>query len=762
MRVLAMTAFSFAAAFLTASLLEETGWYLYAAAVLLVLAAAAFLLRKRWRSGRGLALLAISSAAALAYFAGYQALVQQPVLDKCGQELPFTGVVCDYAVETDYGAKVTVRLDGSPLRKAILYGDASLLALRPGNTVSGTAKWNDAGHIRETRLTTFTSRGVYALLYQKGELSVEDGTADSVRWWPARMNRAFQERIRAIWPDGRIAAFVTAELTGDKYDISDEDYTIMRGAGLAHLFAVSGLHCAFLVTLLGLLLPRHRRRLFCGVTIGVLVFYMCMVGMTPSVVRACVMQGFLLLAPLFRRDGDPLTSLGAALLVILLPNPFAAASVSLQLSFAATFGIVLLSGRLYHLLFDWYQGDSRHIRRVLSFGCANLAVSLSAMICTVPLTAYYFNTLSLVSPLASLLAVPLAGYAFMASFVTVLAGFAWLPLAKVLGWISYGLIQLVLWIAYGLTRWRYHAVYFDNLYLRIWLAAAYMGFGLCAAVKRWRKRKYLFAAAACVLLLALAIWGNTLVYRSGNMNVTVLDVGQGESVALYSDGQAMLVDCGSSNSYIDAGAVAADALASMGFSHLKAVAVTHFHADHSNGLYTLLSRLKVDTLYLPDMEDEYGVRERLLELADRYGITVEWATRTTLVSVGDIMVTLYPPVGEGDMNEQGLSVLGSANDFDVLITGDMKNDTEWALLKKYSIPDIEILVVGHHGSKYSSDEAFLAAIKPEIAVISVGDNSYGHPAPEAVERLERIGAAVRRTDTEGSITIHEGEEHGGE
>ncbi len=762
MRVLAMTAFSFAAAFLTAALMEETGWYLYAAAALLVLAVIAFFLRKRRRLWSRVALLAISAAAALAYFTGYQALVQQPVLDKCGQELPFTGVVCDYAIETDYGARVTVRLDGSLLRKATLYGDASLLALRPGNTVSGTAKWNDAGHIRDTRLTTFTSRGVFALLYQKGELSVDGGTADSVRWWPARMNRAFQEKIRAIWPDERTAAFVTAELTGDKYDISDEDYTIMRGAGLAHLFAVSGLHCAFLVTLLALLLPRHRRRLFCGVTIGVLVFYMCMVGMTPSVVRACVMQGFLLLAPLFRRDGDPLTSLGAALLVILLPNPFAAASVSLQLSFAATFGIVLLSGRLYHLLFDWYQGDNKHLRRVLSFGCANLAVSLSAMICTVPLVAYYFNTLSLVSPLAGLLAVPLAGYAFMASFVTVLAGFAWLPLAQVLGWIAYGLIRLVLWIAYVLTRWRYHAVYFDNYYLRIWLAAAYMGFGLCAAVKRWRKRKYLFAAAACAALLALAIWGNTLVYRSGNMNVTVLDVGQGESVALYSGGQAMLVDCGSSNSYIDAGAVAADALSSMGFSHLKAVAVTHFHADHTNGLYTLLSRLKVDTLYLPDMEDEYGVRERLLELADRYGITVEWVRRTTLVSVGDVMVTLYPPVGEGDINEQGLSVLGSANDFDVLITGDMKGDTERALLEKYPVPDIEILVVGHHGSKYSSDEAFLAAIQPEIAIISVGDNSYGHPAPETIERLERIGAAVRRTDTEGSITIHEGEEHGGE
>ena len=762
MRVLATAAFSFSVAVLTAVLMPETGWYVYAAAALAVSAMAALLFGRRRRWGRRAALIGFSAAVALLYFTGYQQLVQQPVLDRCGQELPFTGVVCDYGTESTYGAKVTVQIDGSRFRKAVLYGDESLLSLRPGNVVTGTAQWNDASQINENRLTSFTSRGVYALLYQRGELSVSEGTADSARWWPAGMNRAFQEKIRAIWADERVSAFVTAELTGEKYDISDEDYTVMKGAGLAHLFAVSGLHCAFLVTLLALLLPRYRRRLFCGVTIGVLLFYMCMVGMTPSVVRAVVMQIFLLIAPLFKRDSDPLTSLGAALLVILFCNPFAAASVSLQLSFAATFGIVILSGRLYQLFYDWYQGDRKWLRRALSFGCANLAVSLSAMICTVPLTAYYFNTLSLVSPLASLLAVPIAGYSFVTAFIVVLAGFVWLPLAQALGWITFGLIHAVLWLAYGLTRWRYHAVYFDNPYLRIWLAGSYLGFGLCTAVKRWRKRKYLFAAAVSVLTLLLAVWGNTLLYRAGDMNVTVMDVGQGESVALYANGEAMLVDCGSSNSFIDAGARVSNELEAMGFHYLKAVVVTHFHADHTNGLYTLLTRLRVDTLYLPDMEDEYGVRERLVELAEKNGIDVMWVTRTTLAVVGDITVTLYPPVGEGDMNEQGLSVLGSANDLDVLITGDMKGDTERALIAKYPIPDIEILVVGHHGSKYSSDETFLAAVKPEIAVISVGDNSYGHPTQETIRRLKAAGAAVRRTDEEGSITIHGGEEYGGE
>lgn len=760
MRILATVSLSFAAGIFLVSLLPHSWWMLYFAAVLALLGGIFLLLRRRHRWARRVMLMAFSLAVAVSWFTVYAQTVQQPILDNCPQELPFSGTVCDYPMETEYGAKVTVQLEGYRRAKAIYYGEETLLTLVPGNTISGMAKWNNAAEIRETELTVFTSRGVYALLYDRGEVTVGEGSAGSVRWWPQRLNHAFIEKIATIWEDERIAAMVTGMLTGDSSGLSDEDYAVMKGAGLAHLFAVSGLHCAFLVSLLAFVLPRHRRRLFCGLTIGILLFYMCMVGLSPSVVRACVMQIFLLSAPLFRRDSDGITSLSAALMVILLCNPFAVHSVSLQLSFAATFGIVLLSEKLYRFFVQPAENRGKRVRRIWSFLCASLSVTLGALIFTTPLTAYYFDTLSLVAPLSGLFALPLAGYGFMASFITTLLGFLWLPLAKLVGWISFLVLYAVLWIAYALTRWRYHAVYFSNPLLRLWLVGTYGGFILCYLMKRWRKGKYLLAAAISIAVLALCIFLNTLDYRVGDINVTALDVGQGESVVLYSEGEAILVDCGSSNSYIDAGTYALDHLSSMGFHRLEAVVLTHFHADHANGLATVLSTAKVKTLYLPDVEDEYGVREELERLAQRHGVKVKTVTRETLCALGEAMVTIYPPVGEGDMNEQGLTVLASAEDFDVLITGDMKDSTERALIEKYPLPDVEVLLVGHHGSKYSSHEEFLAAVQPEIAIISVGDNSYGHPTAEAIGRLEAVGAIVRRTDEEGDITVYGGEYHG--
>lgn len=752
MRVLATIGFSFSAGVFLAALLPWNGWQLYAAGGVLLLALAwLFAARKQKYFRRGLLIL-LPLAVSLAYFAGYDHLVRQPIEDRCGAASDFTATVCDWPQATERGARVTVELEGYHRARAVLYGEAELLAARPGDTVTGTAQWQSAVHFNSDDVTHFNARGVYALLYGREDVRLSAGDGDALRWLPQRAGKAFREKVAAIWDDPRVSGFLTAELTGDKSAMDDGDYLAMQETGLAHLFAVSGLHCAFLVTLLALLISR-RQRLLCAVTIPLLLFYMVMVGMSPSVVRACIMQIFLLIAPLFRRGSDPLTSLAAALLVILLCNPFAAASVSLQLSFSATLGMVLLSPRLYKLLTGWYKGKCRPLRTALCFVAANLSATLSAVVFTAPLTAWYFRIFVLVAPLSSLLAVPAAGWSFMAAFVTVLLGFVWLPLASLLGWISWALVRYILWIANGMMSWRYHAVYFTNPYLIYWLLFLYAAFIGCAATPDG-KRKYLLASALSVLTLTAAIWVNRQDYQYGVLTALTLDVGQGESVILTSGGETALVDCGSSNSYKDPGGLAADTLHSMGVRELSAVVVTHYHADHTNGLYEVLRRIPVQTIYLPDIEDEYGVRERLVSLAEEKGAQVTYVTKETADTLGDTVLTIYPPVQSGgDLNELGLTALASAGDFDLLITGDMSGSTEKKLVETYALPDIEVLVVSHHGSRYSSNIRFLKSVTPEAAVISVGDNNYGHPSEETLQRLLAVGADIWRTDQQGTIRI---------
>ena len=752
MRVLATVGFSFAAGlFLT--LLPWDGWQLYAAGALALASLLWALLGRGTPHLRRVLLVLLPLMVSLLYFSAYRALVRQPVQALCGGEHDFSAAVCDWPEATERGAKVTIRLRGLLGAKAVYYGDDDLLSLRPGDALSGTAWWNDVAAIGDGDLRQFSSRGVYALLYDRDTLTVQPAPDMPLGYAPQYAAKALRDKLAQLWDDPSVLGFLTAELTGDKSLLPESDYVAMQETGLAHIFAVSGLHCAFLVTLLSLLIPPTRRRTLCAVASAVLVFYMLLTGLSPSVARACVMQLFLLSAPLFRRGSDPLTSLAAALTVILLVNPYAVGSVSLQLSFAATLGMVLLSGRLYKSFTGWYRGRNRAVRVALFFPAANLAATLGALVFTAPLTAYYFNILSLVAPLAGLLAVPAAGYAFMSAFVSALLGLVWTPLGHLAGYVPLLLVKYILWVAHLLLAVPYHAVYFTNVYLRVWLLYVYAAFLGCAVTPDG-KRKYALASALTVLTLAACLWLNSRWQQYGAFRAAVLDVGQGESVALCSGSEAALVDCGSSNSYVDAGSVAADALQSAGIRRLSAVIVTHYHADHTNGLTEVLTRLPVDTLYLPDIEDEYGVRDRLVSLAAHQGADVVFVTEPTRIVLGEAVLTVYPPLlTTGDLNEQGLTALATAGDFDLLITGDMAGQTEQLLAQTYPLPDVEVLVVSHHGSRYSSDESFLRAITPDNAVISVGDNRYGHPAEETLRRLQAVGATVWRTDQQGSIRI---------
>ena len=743
MRTLATFCFAFAAGVFGAQY-GLPDWLLPYAAVGCLILGALWALTLHGVNRRRAALIGAALALALAYDAAYVRLVQAPWEAMADTRRVLTMEAADYPSATDYGCRVEVRVDGMRGR-AVYYGDAALLALEPGMRLTGEVYVNSAATIHDTEVTTFTSRGEYALLYARGEAAVETGSAGAPRYLPQRLARRMQASIAACFPE-RSRAFLNAILLGDKFDLAVDDKTNLSEAGLYHITAVSGLHCAFLLSLLSFLIGRHRRRLLSAVAIPILTLYALAVGLTPSVVRACVMLTMLLIAPIFRRESDPPTALSFALFLILAVNPFAVKSVSLQLSFAAMAGLIWLTPKLYDRIREKKRG------RFAWFVLGSLAATAGALVFTVPLTAFYFGNLVLIAPVSNLLCLWAATLTFASGLVTTVIGMAFPPLARVLAFVPHVGALYLLTAAKHLAKLPYHAVYFANRDLKLWLAYVYALFGACVCFRRGKWR-YLMASGLAVATLALVVWLGTLPLRGGALHLVALDVGQGQSVVLHAKGATALVDCGSS-SYVDAGDVTADYLQSAGVRSVDYVVLSHYHDDHCDGLPTLLSRVKVKRFIPPDITPDDALRAEVLALAERYGVGVTFVHDVQTLPLGGAALTVYPPVTAGEMNEECLSVLCSVGGFDALFTGDMDANSEYLLIATHRLPDIEVLMAGHHGSRYSTGGDLLAEVTPETAIVSCArNNSYGHPHAEALYRLTDAGAAVYRTDLQGNIHI---------
>lgn len=184
---------------------------------------------------------------------------------------------------------------------------------------------------------------------------------------------------------------------------------------------------------------------------------------------------------------------------------------------------------------------------------------------------------------------------------------------------------------------------------------------------------------------------------------------------------------------------------SQGIPELDGVILTHMDRDHAGAVENLLSRMETDLLILPPVYSPLGEQTQA---------EVIYVTEELCLSLGETEIRIFPSTFPGDSNENSLCILFDAKKCDILITGDRNGFGERALLRNAQIPDVDILVAGHHGSKHSTCEELLAAVRPEIVCISVGkDNSYGHPMPELLQRLQKYGCTVYRTDLHGTITI---------
>lgn len=711
-----------------------------AAGAVLLWGALLFLGKRRRAMAAG-ALACLGLALGFAWFYLYDGVYLQPARQADGQTAELTLQVAGYPVQTDDGCWVdgTVFLEGRP------YGTRLYLqqeeALEPGDQVTVPAQLRLTAHGGSREPTHHRTSGIFLLAYTREAGTVTRG-GGGLRDAPARLRRGVGRQIEGLFsPD--TGGFAQALLLGEKAGLSYSQRNELSLAGMSHIVAVSGMHLSILFALVYALTLRQRV-LSALLGIPVAFFFAAVAGFTPSVTRAAVMLSLSLLARLCRREYDPPSALAFAVLVLLLGNPLTAASASFQLSVGAVAGILCFSSRLYAWMTRGLgkgRGFGRRVCRVLA---SSVAVSLGATVFTAPMAAWTFGVVSLLSPLTNLVSLWAVSLGFYGVLAACGLGAVWLPLGKGVARCTEPVLRLILGVGGWTGRLPLASVFpEESPYL-----AAWVGFALVILVVfllgRCLGKRSLVLALSASLVLALVL--GYLEPKGDRFRVTVLDVGQGQCILLQTGGQTYVVDCGGSEGE-GAGEKAARHLLAQGETRVDGLILTHFDEDHVSGVFQLLDRMPVEQLYIPRVPED----ETCGTLVKAAGEQICFVEEDVHLDLGQGELWIFAPLSRTSSNESGLSVLFTAGEYDTLITGDMNQNLERRLLATHALPDIELLVAGHHGAKSSTGPALLDTLRPEVIAVSVGINSYGHPAPEMLERAAQAGCRVFRTDEAGTL-----------
>jgi len=753
MRKLAIAVSGFSAAILISYYFLSFELIIYFAITAAVLSALGFLLKGSLRLR--VFIFSLSLSVGFLWSFTYTSIFIKPHYEVFNELITATAVVKDYPVSREprgYHVDVSLKHEGmQAIGTRLYYYDEAVLT--PGDTITFTARFKRTDITDDgERLDTLSSRGLFLSGYVSGNINITK-TSNSLIYLPKVMANKIGDKINEIFSQN-VSHFLQAVLMGKRDSLYKDPalHASLSASGIIHVVSISGMHISFLMGFLSVVIKN--KRLFALYGIPVLFLFMAMTGFTPAVTRAGIMQIFIIIAPMFKRDGDSITALCAALLVLLASNPYACASVGLQLSFTATAGIIFFTSKIRNTISDSVKKSTiykKKIPRVLiNYTTANIGTTIGALIFTLPLTAIHFGYVSLIAPITNLFTIGVISFIFPVGLIVTALGFISPFIAGILAAAVNLSAHYVVFIAQTFARVPYSVVYSTNILIMFWLAYVYILFSMLPLFKA-RPRQYIYPVCISIILLFSVIL-LSLVFPSsaGESSLTVLDVGQGLSVILFSGDYTMIVDCGS-NSGIRAGEIAHEYLLNHGRTSIDVMVITHFHSDHINGIEFLLSRVNVSVLIIPDPEGSYAA-EDIISLARKHAADIIYVTQELSISLGETEVILLPPLGFGDENERGIAVLTTGN-INSFITGDMNSSTERALLRAYKLPELDILVVGHHGSRNSTSEELLSNLRPSVAVIPVGRNSFGHPHNDTLLRLFNAGVNVYRTDEAGHITV---------
>lgn len=577
------------------------------------------------------------------------------------------------------------------------------------------------------------------------------------------VRKTLSNRLALLFPRKQ-AGLLQEMLLGQQQTLDPSTLEVFSSLGLVHVLSISGLHVAVLVGFLYFLLTLFgcTREKAALILIGILPLYVVLTGSSAPIVRSAIMAGFLLLAIVLRKTSDALSFLSLALLLQLLWNPYQLWEPGFQLSFLVTAGLLTIVEPLTHAIpLLWYR-----VRQAIAVMLVTQALSFHVIIS-------YFYQYSWVSGIVNLLFVPLySTIIFPLSTISLLLSFLWFDcggwIAHLTSWLIGVINQCLIWctkipnavisisppsfwwlVCYGtVVWWTYVATIHDRPHLR--------------------KTKWI-SIPVLLFLLLFSIWGNSWFRK--NTTVTMIDVGQGDSSLIETaDGYVMLIDGGGTlprreadwQKRIKPFEVGRDAvvpyLRYRGINHIDTIMMTHGDGDHIRGLEAVINRIPVGRVLHNSAPAEDAFEQHLFQLIRQKHISLQVAARgdSWQLDQGIEATILHPDLTfhAANANNGSLVMLLSVYGTKLMFTGDMEEPSEQDVLAHYHLPQVDILKVAHHGSNTSSHDAWLAAIRPRYALISVGiHNRYGHPNPETLARLHKYGAQIYRTDRQGAIVV---------
>ncbi len=539
------------------------------------------------------------------------------------------------------------------------------------------------------------------------------------------------------------AALLSAMLFGDKSLLDESVHEDFRQSGAAHVLAVSGLHVMALAGALAFVLRKLRASPVAVVVItGLLLLAYCVLAaFSASVIRAAIMALTLVSARVFGRRQDTFTSLCVAALAILIVNPYQLFTAGFQLSFSAVIGIFALQKplekNLLHIAPKRFL-SSKPVKRLASA----LSVSLAAAVGTLPAMLACYQSVVLTGVVTNLIIVPLAGllvavglpFAAIGAFAPGLMA----PSARIIG-VGLEVMRLLT----GLLSFEGGAVYLPPLPL----LAALVFLLAVLFVRAFAKRPKLARASAICVLAALALGVGYKLIPPPGTQVVMLDVGQGDSFLIRSGGKSVLIDAGSARRLDYGEAVVLPALRSMGVLRLDAAMMTHADDDHMGGLPSVLRSMDT-ALFIGSLADPQSAPVRAaLERSRTPSVMPQTGDALDL---GGATLTVVRAQDAATTNESSIAALLEYEGASVLFTGDLDGASEPSLSR---VGEVNVLKVAHHGSRYSTTAEFVNRLNPQLALISVGNNGYGHPSPDVLARLEKAGASILRTDLDGAVFI---------